>query len=190
MWKGNIVLKDVQLVKAIQRGESKAYEQFVGTYLQSLYAFFLGMGFSPSSAEDTVQETFLELWRSFGGYRGEASLRTWVFLIGRRTAWKHIKKDKKHFLAEEDDGLALEEEVTPNQEEWLWIKERNDLLHKCISQLPAIYREILLLHYMEELSYQELAQSLDIAQGTAKSRLSKALSLLRKKVTVQFTLRQ
>lgn len=172
-------------IEALKHKDTLACRCLVQEYLPSLYAFFQGMGCSATEAEDLAQETFVELWRSFSQYRGDASLKTWVFLLGRRVAWKQFRRSKHH--VEVDETLALteglpEQTTEPKQEEWLWIQQRDDTLHGCIETLSTLHREILLLHYMEEMSLQEVSQVLDISLGTVKSRLHRALEQLRVEV--------
>lgn len=172
-------------IEALKRKDTRACRCLVQEYLPSLYAFFQGMGCSATEAEDLAQETFAELWRSFELYRGDASLKTWVFLLGRRVAWKQFRRSKTHL---EIDEFSISQEdreeprVAAKQEEWLWLQQRDESLRQCVDKLAASYREILLLHYMEELSIQEVAQILEISTGTVKSRLNRALTLLRTEV--------
>lgn len=180
-WKAN---EDEWLV-ALKQHDTHACRSLVQEYLPSLYAFFQGMGCTQSEAEDLAQETFVELWRSLERYRGDASLKTWVFLLGRRVAWKSFRKNKHNQLLDDETEAqsSLNKQVTaPDQEEWVWIQQRDDTLHACIETLAPKHREVLLLHYMEELSIQELAGVLEIAEGTAKSRLNRALTHLRTEV--------
>ncbi len=178
-WKAN----PDEWLEALKRHDPMACRSLVQEYLPSLFAFFQGMGCAPAEAEDLAQETFVELWRSFERYRGDASLKTWVFLLGRRVAWKHFRKHKHDQLVDDDTNTPNDDQVTaPVQEEWVWIQERDEALHACIETLVPKHREVLLLHYMEELSIQELAGVLELAEGTAKSRLHRALKLLRTEV--------
>ncbi|MCB9639755.1 MAG: RNA polymerase sigma factor [Myxococcales bacterium] len=175
-------MEQQQWIAALQKSEGRACRRLVESYSSPLFAFFRGLGLQSSAAEDLLQETFLEVWRSLPNYRGDASPKTWVFLIGRRLAWKQLKQPRRQEPTqdlEEAIDVSADPSELSNQEEWLWVHQRREVLHQCIQSLPTLYREILLLHYMEELSYQEMADVLGIAAGTAKSRLSKALSLLR-----------
>lgn len=185
-----MALEQQQWIAALRKSEGHACRRLVESYSSPLFAFFRGLGLQNSAAEDLLQETFLEVWRSLPNYRGDASPKTWVFLIGRRLAWKQLKQprqqDPTQDLEEISDFSDDPSKLSSNQEEWLWVHQRREVLHQCIQSLPTLYREILLLHYMEELSYQEMADVLGIAAGTAKSRLSKALSLLRVEVQRSF----
>ena len=176
-------------VEALQRKEDVACRRLVKLYLPPLQAFFRGLGFRGVGIDDLIQETFVEVWRSLKSYRGEASLRTWIFLLARRLAWKHLKRERRYeaLQAQEAEDPHLSREEQDDQEEWLWIQQRNEALRACIEELPLLYREILSLHYLQEMSFLELAKILDIAEGTAKSRLSKALSLLRQAIRKHFS---
>lgn len=176
-------------LQALKKSEPSACRRLVETYLPSLHTFFRGMGLPLSSVDDLIQETFLEFWRSLPNFRGDASLKTWVFLLGRRLAWKQIYRTRRveEPLPSDEEGsdaeIALEEK---DQEEGLWVRQRNEVLRACIDELPPLYREILSLHYMEEMAFSELSRILDIPEGTVKSRLSKALGLLRQSVRRRF----
>jgi RNA polymerase sigma-70 factor (ECF subfamily) len=171
--------RERQQVEAILRGDKTVCHAVISEFLPSLVAFFRGMGMASSVAEDLAQETFLEFWRSLSSFRGESSLKTWLFVIGRRVAWRHIRK-KRLPVAKEDEQIWDElDDGGHKQDELLWKREQKEQLAACVASLPASHKEVLLLHYMEELSIREVATVLSIAEGTVKSRLNRALGQLR-----------
>ena len=168
-------------IRMAQRGERTACSHLIRSYAPGLYAFFCAMGLSRAVAEDLSQDTFLEVWRSLHTYRSQSTFRTWLYTLGRRVAWKHFKKQKTFlsFAPNEDLDSLQEEQELLTQDELLWLMQRNDLIHQHIQSLPLMYRESIVIHYVQGLSITETAEVCQIPVGTAKFRLHQALKRLR-----------
>lgn len=179
-------LGEQERIQAILNGDTQACHALVMQHLPSLYAYFQGMGLSASFAEDLAQETFLECWRSLSAFRGESSFKTWLFVIARRVSWRQIKRSRRHD-PDEEISESNEQAETPKQHELLWRREQKELLQEAIALMDSRFREVLLLHYMEDMSIREVAMVLDVAEGTVKSRLNRGLSQLRGKLESRWT---
>jgi RNA polymerase sigma-70 factor (ECF subfamily) len=140
---------------------------------------------SEEEALDTTQEIFLRVWRGLPGFRGEAKLSTWVFQI----AWNYLRAHRRkkgrtlQFIGEEmkDAREAVEEarDTGPDPERRAQATELLDRVEAALSELPEHYRVVVWLRDGENLSYQEIADVLDVPIGTVRSRLARARESLR-----------
>lgn len=132
-------------------------------------------------AEDVTQETFLRAYREYGGFRGEASVKSWLTRIAinlckdqRKQVWFSRRKGL------EDEGQAAETESTsPAAEESVLQRQRNQELLRNVMALPPKSREIVLMYYYQELRLREIAEILGIPEKTVSSRLERARHRLR-----------
>lgn len=140
---------------------------------------------SEEEALDTTQEIFLRVWRGLPGFRGEAKLSTWVFQI----AWNYLrayrrKKGRALQVVGEDMTAAQElvevaEDSGPDPERRASASELLDRVEDALTQLPEHYRVVVWLRDGEDLSYQEIADALDVPIGTVRSRLARARQALK-----------
>mgnify|MGYP001817777928 CR=1 FL=1 len=136
-------------------------------------------------ALDTTQEIFLRVWKGLPGFRGEARISTWVFQI----AWNYLRgyrRKKGRQLQVVSDSLerttATEADVrdtAPDPERTVASRERFERLEEALRQLPEHYRVVVWLRDGEDLSYQQIADVLDVPIGTVRSRLARARDSLR-----------
>ena len=168
-------------------GDVLGFEQIVryyGTMVFSLAARLVG----PSDAEDVVQETFLRAYHGLAKFRGESSLKTWLYAIAlnrARARMGTLGRLRAMFVpgrSKEDDPFAsLDDAADPaaSPEENAVLKERRVRLRAAIRALPEDFRAAVLLRDLEGLSYEEVAEVLGIPIGTVRSRLARGRALLR-----------
>jgi RNA polymerase sigma-70 factor (ECF subfamily) len=133
-------------------------------------------------AEDAAQETFLQAWLNLNSYRPQTSLRNWLYRIAVNAATDMLRKEK-HLASDAVDGLQLADS-RPSPEMVFVKQERAVLVQGAVLSLPEACRAVLVLREYEELSYQEIAASLDIPIGTVMSRLNYARNLLKERLKV------
>ena len=123
-------------------------------------------------AEETAQDVFVRVWRSLPGFRGESSLSTWIYSIARNTCLTALHKSAEartesleipgvRRAAESIRSDAVRPDRTPD-------------LMRLVAALPEHYRQVVLLFYMQEKSYEEVAAMLDLPLGTVKTYLHRA----------------
>lgn len=137
-------------------------------------------------ALDTTQEIFLRVWRGLPGFRGEAKLSTWVFQI----AWNYLRAHRRsmgrqlQFINEGTEGaeeiVAMARDPHADPERRATSSEILDRVESALRQLPEHYRVVVWLRDGEDLSYQEIADTLDLPIGTVRSRLARARENLRR----------
>ena len=123
-------------------------------------------------AEDAFQETFLKAWRSLPGFRGDSSSKTWLTRIALNTCRSMLRTGWFRLLMRTQDVEALLELSAPEEPDNL------DLTRE-LCALPGKYREVILMHYYENLTTREIAELLRIPAGTVSTRLRTARKLLR-----------
>ncbi len=166
----------------VQGPQAGAFEQLALPLFDSLYNFAHWLTQSREDAEDLVQETFAKALKGFSSFQQGTNFRAWMFRILRNTFLTSktglAATATKLPLNEEEDELALPPSArTP--ESLLLEKVQAESLQDAIAALPVAFREVLLLAEVEEMSYQEIADTIGIPIGTVMSRLSRARRMVR-----------
>jgi RNA polymerase sigma-70 factor, ECF subfamily len=117
-----------------------------------------------AQAEDAAQERFLRIWKSLDRYRGDSALGTWIFSITRNVSLTAISKRAARRLAPVDEA----DRATPDP------PDRQHDMVRLVGELPENYRQVVMLFYMEEKSYEEVARLLDLPIGTVNTHLNRA----------------
>lgn len=181
---------DESLIEAYQQGDRDAFTTLMGRYANELLHFlqrFLG---SRAAADDVFQETFLQVHLSANTFDVNRRFKPWLFTIAANKARDYYRKHTRNAAASlsasidgADDGerfvdLLQAEGPTPHAP--LLDAERSRLVKTVVDSLPVHLREILLLSYFQRLSYNQIADSLEIPLGTVKSRLHTAVAAFAK----------
>ena len=138
----------------------------------ALYNYARWLTRDPSEAEDLVQETYVKALRGFGSFTPGTNFRAWMYRILRNTFLTSKTGLKTTATIDDDLVETIATEGTP--ESLLLSRIDADALRRAIESLPLIFREVLLLADMEEMSYREIAETLNIPIGTVTSRLLRA----------------
>ena len=167
--------------------QSDSFEALAMPLFDQLYNFAHWLTRNREEAEDLVQETYTKALKGFSSFQLGTNFRAWMYRILRNTfltSRTGLKVTMTVPLDPEEDGpeLAIESD-TP--ETILLERANRELLQGAIDELPVYFREILLLCEVEEMSYQEIAETLSIPIGTVMSRLSRARKTLRDRLQPQ-----
>ena len=136
-------------------------------------------------AEDVTQEACLRAFKFFSGFRG-GDARALLLTIVLRSAWSWLRSNRRHEEAVEfDEELHGEEDVAANPEAALTRAGDVDAVRQAIATLPAIFREVIVLRELEELSYKEIADIAGVPIGTVMSRLTRARAQLQTALSAQ-----
>ena len=178
---------DEELVAAYLKGDQPALELLVGRYLNLIYSFISRFIGHTAEAEDLTQTVFVKMWRSLKKFNQQKSFKTWIFSIAKNTAIDFLRQKKlavsfSEFETEEGDnpivdGLA---DPSPLPDEIFAKNNLADLLSAALAKLTPQYRLVLLLHYNDHFTFQEIAQTLSEPLNTVKSRHRRALIILRR----------
>ena len=185
------VSNDLEFTERLKAGEPKAFDTLVTRYAADIYALLFRLTTDAEEAADLTQETFLRAIRAVGSFRGESELKTWLYRIAinesrnRFRWWKRRRRDKTFSLDEnvgESDTTYHETiaDTSISPEEETLRHERESMLQRALTKLPAIYREPIVLFDIEGLSYEEICETLSLNPGTLKSRLARRRRELKK----------
>ena len=174
---------ETELVTRAQSGDRNAFSELVRTHSQGVLNVIYRMCGNMQVAEDAAQETFIQAWLRLSSYRQKSSLRNWLYRIAVNTAIDMLRKEKRILPGAVED-LRLTDSG-PSPEMLLASSERTEVVQDAVLTLPDASRAVLVLREFESLSYQEIADALEIPVGTVMSRLNYARKLLREKLEVQ-----
>jgi RNA polymerase sigma-70 factor, ECF subfamily len=178
-------INDEKLVDDYLQGNDVAFEKLLERYLKPIYNFLFRLTNDQAAAEDLSQDTFLRAWKNLRRFDPDKKFKTWLFVIAKNAAFDWMKKKKSlpfsHF-ADEEGNNALENfsEKKPLPDEILARKDLAQELEEKLAGIPEYYRAILLMHYKEDFSLQEISEILGESYNTVKSRHRRALIELRK----------
>jgi RNA polymerase sigma-70 factor (ECF subfamily) len=160
--------------------ELVAFEQLVAEYGDRVYGIALRVTGSPSDAEEVMQEAFLQAFRSWSTYRGEAAPTTWLYRIAVNAALMRVRAQRPVALLSEQPEALEVADWSADVTEAVLRGELQQQIEDGITRLPEDLRVTLVLRDVEGLSTSETAAALEISEAAVKSRLHRARSLLRR----------
>jgi RNA polymerase sigma-70 factor (ECF subfamily) len=184
---------DATLVARLKTGERAAFEELIESYQTLVYGLAYRLLNDAEEARDVTQETFLKAYRHVGAFRGECGLKTWLYRLvvnqasNHRRWWRRRRRQETVSLDEpQGDASAPLGDRLPSgvrsPEQVALGRERQRLLLAALDQLKQDYRVAVVLRDIEELSYEEIAATLDVPVGTVKSRIARGREELKKRL--------
>lgn len=184
--------KEARLLDRCRQGEREAWDELFDVHYAAAYRFVfqLGSRLTNEDAEEICQEAFLAAVRNLHSFEGGSAFQTWLFRIAANKARDHMEKQSAAKRGGGQSPLSLDAEdpesglkldppsPDPTPVEQLVSGERLELVHQAVAQLDEPCREIVELRYFGDLSYGELAASLELHPKTVSSRLSRCLDRL------------
>ncbi len=172
---------DQDLVERSVKGDQKAFRQLVERYQRKVYTIAYGVVRNPDAALDVTQDTFVKVYRNLATFKGDSSFYTWIYRIVLNLCIDRKRKEARQREVDYDDGIAHGEGFTSgptlastgfdNPSQAASKKELVEHMDKALETLTDEHRSILMLREVDGLSYEELAETLDIPKGTVMSRL-------------------
>ena len=184
---------DRDLAEALRAGKETAYETLIQRFEQPVFGIVSRLADDPADSADVVQEVFLKVFRNIGSFRGDSSLKTWIYRIAVNEARNHRRWFGRHRGKEVGLEPAAPEEFShgdwlpadaPNPYEITLDHEVQELMEQAFERISPSYRAALVLREVEELSYEEIAEVLEISVGTVKSRILRGRESLRKQLAL------
>jgi RNA polymerase sigma-70 factor (ECF subfamily) len=176
---------DFNLVCRAKEGEQKAYAELMHRYKESIYFMSLKMVNNKDDAMDMTVETFGKAFENIEKYKPDFAFSTWLFRIATNNCIDFIRKKRLNVVSmdsmvddEGDDRPLQIRSDTLDPEEISIKKQQNEKLKDIVDKLPQRYRTLIILRYFDELSYEEIANQLDLPLGTVKAQLFRARDLL------------
>jgi RNA polymerase sigma-70 factor (ECF subfamily) len=184
--------EDLSIIDRFKAGDSTAFEELVLKYQDRIYNLCRHMLGNAHDAEDAAQDTFVKAYQKLNDFKPDASLYTWLYRIAVNTCLDYKKRPFfESLFRKSDEGEEFIEEPAsdwPSPERLYESKQIGLALHGSIRKLSPKLRTAIILKEIEGLSYEEIADILDVSIGTVKSRISRArdeLKILLKDFTEQ-----
>jgi RNA polymerase sigma-70 factor (ECF subfamily) len=182
-------LEDQRLLSALQAGDELAYEQLIQRFQTPVYNLAYRLLGDQADASDVLQEVFLKVFRNVSHFRGDSSLRTWLYRIAvneshnrRRWLFRHRRGETGIEDAFDDsdvrDKPLMDTGETPF--DFTMNREAQILLEEGLAAINPVFRAVLVLREIEEMSYEEIAGVLEVSIGTVKSRIVRGREALRR----------
>jgi len=178
---------EAELVTELQAGSGAAFDWLVTYYHAGVYNLVYGILSDAADAADVTQEVFLRAFRGIRGFRRGSSLKTWLYRISvrqalnhRRWCWRHHRQQISIDVDDTRNGCALDlRDVDATPFEQVASQEMQEKVRQALSSVPAVFRSAVILRDLEGLSYEEVAEVLDVSVGTVKSRILRGRRLLK-----------
>ena len=186
--RGQPIEEEARMIAAILAGDSERYHTLIRPYERSVYRMALSLMKNEADAEDVAQEAFLKGFRKLADFRGHARFSTWLISITLNEARGRLRRQGILRMESIDEAPDEGGAVTPALlRDWREIpsdvlerSEMRDLLKAAIAELGPIYREVLLLRDVEEMSIEETSVALAVTPATVKVRLHRARLMMQK----------
>jgi RNA polymerase sigma-70 factor (ECF subfamily) len=182
---------DLHLVESLREGSERAYEELLIRFQQPVYALALRLLDDPSEACDVVQEVFLKVFRNVSSFRGQSTLKTWIYRITVNEAHNARRWFFRHRRAEVELDKNPEEsrnwkEIIPDRGrspfDVAFDSERHIMIEAALKRINPIFREAVALRDISDLAYEEIAEILGVSLGTVKSRILRGREALREEL--------
>lgn len=189
--KTETVNPDELLIERVKNGDAAAYNDIVARYYDRIYARVSHLLKNKQDAEEVTQDAFIRAHRGLDKFRGDAAFSTWLYQIATNLAhnryWYWFRRKRDYSISLDQplsaDGELTLESVMPcegeNPAEAAVTQEFVDRVGECMSGLNEKHKEVLILRNVKNLSYEEIAQQLEISVGTVKSRIARGRESLR-----------
>lgn len=176
------------LVERCKRGEREAFDTVVELYKDKIVTYLAYMVGDEEEAQDLAQEVFVKAYLAIGKFRGDCSLQTWLYRIAHNLGIDHMRRRKR---SPEQVSLDAPVQLEKGEVERQWAGEACDpveeaergelaaMVREAVMRLPEKLRAVVILHDLQQMTYEEVAKVLGCPVGTVKSRLFHARSKLR-----------
>ncbi|MFT5826006.1 MAG: RNA polymerase sigma-70 factor (ECF subfamily) [Yoonia sp.] len=189
--KSETACQDDLLIERIKNGDNAAYDDMVTRYWDRIFARVHHLLKNQQDAEEVTQDAFIRAHRGLESFRGDASFSTWLYQIATNLAhnryWYWFRRKRDYSISLDQplsaDGTLTLESVMPSEGETpaesAVTQEFVDCVSECMNGLGEKHREVLTLRNVQNMSYDEISQELEISVGTVKSRIARARDSLR-----------
>lgn len=178
---------DEALIRRVQTGDRSAFDTLVSRYEVKAFQFAFRLSRNSDEAADVVSEAFVRVYNAIGNFKGQSTFGTWLYRIMTNCFLDMKKKDKSKItssieVAAQTEGGDVERQIEylgPSPQEESERTERERRIEAAVNKLPEYQRAMIVMYHVDMLTYEEIAEVLDLPLGTVKSRLNRARLLLR-----------
>ena len=168
------------LAERLRAGDRTAAVELVDAYYQQIYLFMRKFGHDRQVSEDLTQECFFNAWHHIGQLKDGKALNGWIYRIASNVSKLHWRRRKHKELVGIEGYEMLHKGM--DEPEKIVHNEQLEKLMNAVERLPLKLRETIFLHYMQQLTIADASEAASLNQGTFKSRLNRALKILRKEM--------
>ena len=173
------VQDDLAFIERLQAGDRQAFAQLLDRYEARIYRLALRFTGSAMDAEDVTQEIFLGIYKSIGNFRGGAALGTWIYRVAMNHCLEFRRRRKLDCVPYNEELALASHDWREDPEQSAGKTELSARVESALQHLSPQHRDVIVLHELQGLTYQEVASALNVPVGTVKSRLSNAFRRLR-----------
>ncbi len=182
------VYADALLAERLRQGEASAYEELLNLYEHAVYNLVYRLVNHPADAQDITQEVFLKVFRNLGRFEGKSTLKTWIYRIAINESYNHRRWFSRHrkgelsLAADESHARSLSEVLPDTCRSPFQLASDTEtrlLIEEALAQINPLFRAAVVLRDLEDMSYEEVAEVLEVSLGTVKSRILRGREALR-----------
>ena len=182
-------LDDRALVKLVVEGDSRAFEPLFMRHKDTIYAMLVKRATNSDDVEDLLQEAFMKAFVNINRYHPNYDFGAWICTIAKNT-FVDFNRSRRNKALNPENNLPLEgrcttnaQAVSPTPEESIINAQQRAQIERYIATLPEDYRELFVLRFIEEYTYEEIAEALQMKLGTVKTRIFRVRAMMCKKIT-------
>jgi len=178
---------DTQFIDRLKTGEERAFKQLVDQFQTLVFRTVLAIVHNHSNADDVTQEVFIEAFNSIGKFRADSKLSTWLYRIAINKSLNFIRDNKRNHLLQ-SLGLKKIPEIIDDEHnfdqpfEALQIQQRKRIMEAAIDSLPENQRTAFVLNKIDDLSYKEISEVMNVSISSVESLIFRAKQNLQKKL--------
>ncbi len=174
--------EDLIAVRRCLNQEPAAFRELVERYKNQIFSLIFRLVRNPSDAEDLSQETFIKAFKNLASYDANRPFITWLFKIAHNASLDFLRAKKPEAISIDEEEVGVYPDSSASIEKELESVLQREFLDRILASLPPLYQEALILRHKEGLDLKEIAQVLQIPEGTVKIRLFRAREALKKKL--------
>lgn len=181
-------LDDQRLIESLRASDERAYEELIARFQQPVYTLCLRLLTNEGEASDVVQEVFIKVFRNIGNFRGQSSLKTWIYRItvneahnARRWFFRHRRREVE-LDTDPRETRDWKESIADSGRspfDVVFDREKAGIIEAALDRINPVFREAVVLRDITDLSYEEIAEILAVSLGTVKSRILRGREALR-----------
>ena len=169
-------MTDTELYRLAARGDDRAFSELAKRYESMVYNVAYSILDNDADACDASQEALLRIWSSAKKYRGECTVKTWIYGITKNASLDVLRQRGRASTVPLDEAAGIS--AGDNAEDAAMRNDAAHMIRAAINEIPVQFREVLQLRYMYDMDYEEIANTVNAPVGTVKSRLSRAREML------------
>ncbi len=184
--------EDARILRGLRAGIEEAYEELIERYEHPVYSIVFRLIANPADASDVVQDVFLKVFRGVQSFRQQSSLRTWIYRIAVNEAHNHRRWFARHCRREVSLGNEYCDQTDPlnfatdpgrSPFDQALDSENRLMIEQALTRINPVFRTAVVLRDIQNLSYEEIAEILQVSLGTVKSRILRGREALRRELT-------